>query len=86
VADARQTESVLHSIAEAVSVIHRMNRQIATVAEQQSSVAAEVNRSVASIRGSADQSAAAMEGTAASSVELAQLSNTLQGMVGQFRI
>jgi len=86
VGDARQTESALHSIAEAVSVIHRMNQQIAAAAEQQSSVAAEINRSVDSIRGSADQSSAAMEGTAASSVELAQLSNELQGMVGRFRL
>ncbi|MGH8354135.1 MAG: methyl-accepting chemotaxis protein, partial [Pseudomonas sp.] len=86
VSDALQTESALGSIAAAVSVIHQMNQQIAAAAEQQSSVAEEINRSVTSIRGSADQSALAMEGTAASSIELAQLSQELQGMVGHFRL
>ncbi|PAU59517.1 methyl-accepting chemotaxis protein [Pseudomonas sp. PIC25] len=86
VADAQQTESALAAIAAAVSVIHEMNQQIAAAAEQQSAVAEEINRSVTAIRGSADQSAMAMEGTAASSVELAQLSNELQGMVGHFRL
>jgi len=86
VSDALQTESALGSIAAAVSVIHQMNQQIAAAAEQQSSVAEEINRSVTNIRSSADQSALAMEGTAASSVELAQLSQELQGMVGHFRL
>ncbi|HJV26818.1 MAG TPA: methyl-accepting chemotaxis protein [Aromatoleum sp.] len=84
--DVGETEGALHSIAEAVAVIHRLNQQIAAAAEQQSSVAAEVNRSMESIRSSADQAAATMEGTAASSVELAQLSNELHVMVGRFRL
>ncbi|HLD65111.1 MAG TPA: methyl-accepting chemotaxis protein [Pseudomonas sp.] len=86
VSDALQTESALGSIAAAVSVIHQMNQQIAAAAEQQSSVAEEINRSVTNIRGSADQSSLAMEGTAASSIELATLSNELQGMVGHFKL
>lgn len=86
VSDALQTESALGSIAAAVSVIHQMNQQIAAAAEQQSSVAEEINRSVTNIRSSADQSSLAMEGTAASSIELASLSNELQGMVGHFRL
>ncbi|MGH8433046.1 MAG: methyl-accepting chemotaxis protein [Pseudomonas sp.] len=86
VSDALQTESALGSIALAVSVIHQMNQQIAAAAEQQSSVAEEINRSVTNIRSSADQSSLAMEGTAASSIELATLSNELQGMVGHFRL
>lgn len=86
VSDALQTESALGSIAAAVSVIHQMNQQIAAAAEQQSSVAEEINRSVTSIRGSADQSSLAMEGTAAASIELATLSNELQGMVGHFKL
>ncbi|SDH77385.1 methyl-accepting chemotaxis protein [Pseudomonas panipatensis] len=86
VGDAEQTESALGDIAAAVAVIHQMNQQIAAASEQQSAVAEEINRSVTSIRGSADQSAQAMEATASSSVELAQLSRELQGMVGQFRL
>ncbi|BAL27070.1 methyl-accepting chemotaxis sensory transducer (plasmid) [Azoarcus sp. KH32C] len=86
VGDVGETEGALHSIAEAVAAIHRLNQQIAAAAEQQSSVAAEVDRSMESIRTSADQAAATMEGTAASSVELAQLSNELHVMVGRFRL
>lgn len=86
VSDALQTESALGSIAAAVSLIQQMNQQIAAAAEQQSSVAEEINRSVTSIRASADQSSLAMQGNAASSIELAQLGGELKGMVGHFRL
>ncbi|AIZ33587.1 chemotaxis protein [Pseudomonas parafulva] len=86
VADALHTESALGSIAAAVSLIQQMNQQIAAAAEQQSSVAEEISRSVTQIRGSADQAALAMQDTARSSVELAQLGDELKGMVGHFRL
>ena len=86
VADALQTESALGSIASAVSLIQQMNQQIAAAAEQQSSVAEEISRSVTQIRGSADQAALAMQDNARSSVELAQLGKDLKGMVGHFRL
>jgi methyl-accepting chemotaxis protein len=86
VSDALQTESALGSIAAAVSLIQQMNQQIAAAAEEQSSVAEEINRSVTSIRASADQSALAMQGNAASSIELASLGMELKGMVGHFRL
>nr|WP_235200444.1 methyl-accepting chemotaxis protein [Pseudomonas monteilii] len=86
VADALQTESALGSIASAVSLIQQMNQQIAAAAEQQSSVAEEISRSVTQIRGSADQAALAMQDNARSSVELAQLGTDLKGMVGHFRL
>ena len=86
VADALQTESALGSIAVAVSLIQQMNQQIAAAAEQQSSVAEEISRSVTQIRGSADQAALAMHDNARSSIELAQLGTDLKGMVGHFRL
>ena len=86
VSDALQTESALGSIAAAVSLIQQMNQQIAAAAEEQSSVADEINRSVTSIRASADQSSFAMQGNAASSIELAQLGVELKAMVGHFRL
>ena len=86
VADALQTESALGSIAAAVSLIQQMNQQIAAAAEQQSSVAEEISRSVTQIRGSADQAALAMRDNARSSVELAQLGADLKGMVEHFRL
>ena len=73
VGDANQTEGALAAIAEAVSLISEMNQQIAAAAEQQSAVAEEINRSVTSIRDIADQSATAMDETAASSIQLAEL-------------
>ncbi|MBT9267167.1 methyl-accepting chemotaxis protein [Pseudomonas sp. MG-9] len=86
VSDALQTESALGSIAAAVSLIQQMNQQIAAAAEEQSSVAEEINRSVTSIRASADQSSIAMRGNATSSIELARLGSELKGMVGHFRL
>ncbi len=86
VGDANQTEGALAAIAEAVSLISEMNQQIAAAAEQQSAVAEEINRSVTSIRDIADQSATAMDETAASSIQLAELGRELQGMAGQFRL
>lgn len=86
VADALQTESALGSIAAAVSLIQQMNQQIAAAAEQQSSVAEEISRSVTQIRSSADQAALAMQDNARSSVELARLGTDLKGMVGHFRL
>nr|WP_122665611.1 methyl-accepting chemotaxis protein [Pseudomonas viridiflava] len=86
VSDVLQTESALGSIASAVSMIQQMNQQIAAAAQEQTSVAEEINRSVTSIRASADQSALAMQGNATSSVELASLGTELKGMVGHFRL
>ncbi|BCG23729.1 chemotaxis transducer [Pseudomonas tohonis] len=86
VQDANHTELALSGIAEAVSVIHQMNQQIAAAAEQQSAVAEEINRSVTSIRDIADQSALAMEETASSSTQLASLGRDLQAMAGHFRL
>lgn len=68
----------------AVSLIQQMNQQIAAAAEEQSSVAEEINRSVTSIRASADQSSIAMRGNAASSVELAQLGESCGPWLGIF--
>ena len=86
VGDASQTEGALTAIAEAVGLISEMNQQIAAAAEQQTAVAEEINRSVTSIRDIADQSATAMDETAASSIQLAELGRELQGMAGHFRL
>ena len=86
VSDALETEGALGSIAAAVSLIQQMNQQIAAAAEEQSSVAEEINRSVTSIRASADHSALSMQGNAASSIQLAQLGAQLKGMVGHFHL
>lgn len=84
--DALQTEAALGNIATAVALIQQMNQQIAAASEQQSAVAEEINRSVTAIREVADQSAQAMQSTASSSEQLAELGRELQGMVRLFRL
>ncbi|HHF0627047.1 TPA: methyl-accepting chemotaxis protein [Pseudomonas aeruginosa] len=84
--DALQTEAALGNTATAVALIQQMNQQIAAASEQQSAVAEEINRSVTAIREVADQSAQAMQSTASSSEQLAELGRELQGMVRHFRL
>ena len=83
---AREVGTELQAITETVSIIQAMNQQIATAAEQQSSVAEEINRSVLSVRDVADQSAEAARETAASTARLAQLGGELQTMIGRFKV
>ena len=82
----RRAGSALATITQTVSAIQGMNQQIAAAAQQQSSVAEEINRSVLNVRDVSDQTSAASEETAASSVELARLGTHLQMLVGKFRI
>nr|WP_030129240.1 methyl-accepting chemotaxis protein [Pseudomonas sp. QTF5] len=82
----RRAGSSLESITRTVSAIQSMNQQIAAAAEQQSAVAAEINRSVLNVRDVSEQTSAASEETAASSVELARLGTHLQMLVGRFKV
>ncbi|WMC11085.1 methyl-accepting chemotaxis protein [Oceanimonas pelagia] len=86
VATAFETGNAIQAMARAVSHIQQMNSQIATAAEQQSSVAEEINRSVFSIRELAEHSAAASDEAAGNSARLAGLGNELQQLVGRFRL
>nr|WP_225911414.1 methyl-accepting chemotaxis protein [Pseudomonas lactucae] len=86
VAVARSAGEALALIDQAVSRIGQMNQQIATAAEQQSSVAEGIDRSISSIRVIAEQSAVASEKTSVSSADLAQLGAELQALVSQFRL
>ncbi|WP_407314942.1 methyl-accepting chemotaxis protein [Pseudomonas sp. nanlin1] len=76
----------LSDITRTVSSIQAMNLQIAAAAEEQSSVAEEISRSIINVRDVSEQTAAASEETAASSVELARLGNQLQMLVSHFRV
>ncbi len=86
VALTRKAGTSLESITQTVSGIQAMNQQIAAAAEQQSSVAEEISRSILNVRDVSEQTAAASEETAASSVELARLGNQLQMLVSHFRV
>lgn len=82
----RKAGTSLESITLTVSNIQAMNQQIAAAAEQQSSVADEISRSIINVRDVSEQTAAASEETAASSVELARLGNQLQMLVSHFKV
>ncbi|HLD64918.1 MAG TPA: methyl-accepting chemotaxis protein [Pseudomonas sp.] len=81
-----QTGAMLEGISRAVATINDMNNQIASAAEEQSSVAEEINRNIVTVSLIAEQTSAGAGQTAATSEELAHLADHLQGLVREFRI
>ena len=75
----------LTAIADEVGRINDMNTQIASAAEEQSSVAEEINLNVVTINQVADESAQGAEQTARASEDLAKLATDLQQLVAQFK-
>lgn len=76
----------LGMIAGEVSTINDMNTQIATAAEEQTAVAEEINRNIATITHVADQTAEGARHSALISEELVQLAADLEMLVSRFRI
>jgi methyl-accepting chemotaxis protein len=63
-----------------------MNTQIASAAEEQGSVAEEINRNIVNITEVANQTASGAQQTASASDELARLAGELQRHISQFRV
>lgn len=82
----RKAGASLEIINGTVSSIQAMNQQIASAAEEQSSVAEEISRSIINVRDVSEQTATASEQTALSSAELARLGVHLQTMVSHFKV
>ncbi len=76
----------LDAITQAVSSITDMNVQIASAAEEQSSVAEEMNRNIVSISNVANETAQGADETAQEGEVLAGQAVELQGLVQQFRL
>ncbi len=76
----------LSTITQAVGTILQMNTQIATAAEEQSSVSQEINRNVTNIQNISEETASGAEQTSSASAELARLGEQLQALVGQFKV
>ena len=76
----------LETITNAVTEISDMNLQIASAAEEQSSVAEEINRNVTNINQVVQETADGAKQTNIASGELSNLSNELQKLVHQFKI
>jgi len=80
-----QAVAALRRIGEAVSLISDMNLQIASAAEQQSAVAEEITRNVASIRDVTESLSGQADESARVSQSLNSLANHQQGLMDQFR-
>ncbi|MGE8064154.1 methyl-accepting chemotaxis protein [Pseudomonas sp. NPDC089569] len=83
---AERAGEALQTITASVHEIHERNLVIASAAEEQAQVAREVDRNLVNIRDLSVRSASGADQTSASSHELSQLANTLQGMVRRFRV
>lgn len=86
VEQANAAGDALQTITESVSLISDMNTQIATAAEEQSSVAEEINRNITSVSNLGTQNAAGAHETTATSEELARLATGLQELIAQFKV
>ncbi|HHQ69324.1 MAG TPA: methyl-accepting chemotaxis protein [Halothiobacillaceae bacterium] len=80
------TESALSEIVMGVSNISDLNFQIASAAEEQSSVAEEINRNIQTISEISEESARGSADTKTASAELARLAEQLQSQVNRFRL
>jgi methyl-accepting chemotaxis protein len=83
---AERAGEALQTITASVHEIHERNLVIASAAEEQAQVAREVDRNLVNIRDLSVRSAAGANQTSASSHELSQLANALQGMVRRFQL
>lgn len=81
-----QAVAALQRINAAVSIINDMNLQIASAAEEQSAVAEEVNRNVASIRDVTESLSDQSQKSAHISQSLNQLANHQQTLMEQFKV
>jgi methyl-accepting chemotaxis protein len=75
----------LDQIASAVAAISDMNTQIASAAQEQTTVAHDINENVVKISQVTEETASGAEHTANASVQLAELSTELQNLVGTFK-
>ncbi len=78
------TES-LNAITDSVHAISEMNIHIASAAEQQSHVVADINKNISTIQEVSENTAVGSKQIASASQEIAQLSEDLRAMVQQFK-
>ena len=86
VTQADQARESLQTITKSVSTITQMNIQIATAAEEQTAVAADISRSIHEIAQLADQAANNASQLASSTGELTELERRLSALVQRFKV
>ncbi len=86
VEQASNASNAIDEITQAVASISEMNTQIATAAEEQSSVAEEMNRSVVQISSEADATLQNTRETSAAAEQVGALSHSMQQIISRFKI
>ena len=86
VGHAAEAAQALETITTAVSVINDMNTQIASAAEEQSSVAEDINRNVTNIGQVANEVAGGATESSQASAELTKLAEQQRRLINQFRV
>ncbi len=81
-----ETEQALQEITQSVQTINDLNFQIASAAEEQSSVTEDMNRNVQKISTISEQSAQGAGQTRIASEELARLAESLQEKISHFKL
>jgi len=81
---AQESNEVMRTIKSEIALVSDMNAQIATAAEEQSSVAEEINRSVVEVSGSARNSSQQVKSASDATVQLMNSVNQLNDLVGQY--
>jgi len=76
----------LNAITDAVTTINDMNTQIASAAEEQSSVSDEINQTIVGLNQMSQQNAEAVTETTAATESVAQMADNLQRMIGRFKV
>lgn len=86
VEQAAEAGAALAAITQAVDQIAQMNEMIASAAEEQGSVAEEINRNIVNVRDVTEQTAEGALQTAASSEEMKTIAGNLHDLVGGFKV
>ncbi|WP_022942498.1 methyl-accepting chemotaxis protein [Psychromonas hadalis] len=84
--EAQKAGDALAKITTSVDQINDMNAQIATAAEQQSSVTEEINRNITAISDISEQTASGAEQSSEASAELAKLAEIMQADIAKFKV
>lgn len=86
VTQASEAAESLEAITRAVGTINEMNTMIASAAEEQNSVAEEMNKNIVNISQLSHDTASSAEQTTSASAELSRLATQLESLVSQFRL
>ncbi|WP_337992919.1 CHASE3 domain-containing protein [Enterovibrio gelatinilyticus] len=86
VEDAGKSGDAFNIITKAINEIQQFSTLNATACEEQSATTREINKNVQEVSSISKESADSVETTVNASNELSQLANTLQSIVGQFKL